>query len=74
MFVAGKEIPDQLHGALELINYMVLTQYTVWPMAGGLLDQDPLFLRRLNVYLRAKADEDKREEARKARKGKAGKK
>lgn len=43
---------------------MILSQYTVWPMAGGILDQDPLFLRRLGEYtvLKARADDKKQAE------------
>jgi hypothetical protein len=41
---------------------MILSQFTVWPEAGGLLDQDPLFLRRLGQYtvLKSRADERKK--------------
>ena len=51
---------------------MILTQFTVWPEAGGLLDQDPLFLRRLQQYTAVKNAHDEKEAAREKAKGKGG--
>lgn len=52
-----------------------MTQFTVWPEAGGILDQDPLFLRRLQQYTAVKNRHDEQEAAREKRSGKvAGRK
>jgi len=54
---------------------MILSQFTIWPQAGGILDQDPLFIRRLEIYTAAKNVQDRREKAendRKRPKGKGG--
>lgn len=40
-----------------------MTQFAVWPEAGGILDQDPLFLRRLQQYTAVKNEHDKKERA-----------
>jgi hypothetical protein len=47
---------------------MVLTQFNVWPEAGGILDQDPLFLRRLQQYTAVKNAHDEKERAAEERK------
>jgi hypothetical protein len=47
---------------------MILSQYSVWPEAGGILDQDPLFLRRLGQFTVMKAKADERKEAQEKRK------
>lgn len=40
-----------------------MTQFTVWPEDGGILDQDPLFLRRLQQYTAVKNVHDQKERA-----------
>lgn len=44
---------------------MILTQFHVWPEAGGILDQDPLFLRRLQTHNEIKGRYEDQKAARK---------
>jgi len=54
---------------------MIMTQFTVWPEGGGIMDQDPLFLRRLQQYQSVKSRHDEQEAAKEKSKGKvAGRK
>jgi hypothetical protein len=50
---------------------MILTQFQVWPEAGGILDQDPLFLRRLLKYQEIKGRFEDKKAAQEARTKKA---
>lgn len=34
----------------RICPYVIASQYTMWPRAGGLEDQDPLFLDDLETY------------------------
>lgn len=42
---------------------MILTQFNFWPEGGGILDQDPLFLRRLQQYTAVKNAHDEKKAA-----------
>lgn len=51
---------------------MIMTRFAVWPEEGGILNQDPLFLRRLRTYTTVKSRYEERKAA--AEKSKANNK
>lgn len=76
-FVNGKAIHGRVHSAISMFVFMEGTRWSALPVAGGLYDQHPDFIKKMHyikqeVYKQQAKEEAerKREEARKQPKAK----
>lgn len=71
-FVAGKQIAGRIHSAISMFIFLEGIKWSTLPVAGGLYDQHPDFVKKMSYMKQEVYKQEAKEEAQRKRESKRG--